>query len=146
MATVWCYRPKDPKVKKVVIEGLNVDQEVGVRSVGQPMPKLEKWVGKLVRVSILPNAAKTAEEQQKEKLDKAAKEALEQVDAGPDLEKHGEEPDLGDIDSPKYATLEEVMTMDFKELRDYAKRVGIQGSRSKESYIAALKEAGKIQS
>ena len=94
---------------------------------------------------MMPNAAKTAQEQQKEKLETATVEAIAQVESGPKIEKHSEEPDLGDLDSVNLASIEEIMTMDFKQLRDYARTVGIEGSRSKDGYIQAIKEAGKVR-
>lgn len=198
MATVWCYKPKNPKANKVIIEGLIITQNPGVMSVGQPHQKLEKWVNKLLRVSILPNAAKTAEEQRKAGLKNSAAEAVKQVEAGPPIADHAKEPDLklGNLDfipeedgnedaqtpdgsekvedtpesddlpevSPqtqtaprfeskvsnkpeeKLATLAQVKTMNFKELRDYAEKVRVFGSRnSKKSYIQALIDAKKIQ-
>jgi len=146
MASVWHYRPKDLKVKSVVVEGIKVTQDLGVKSVGKPNKKLNKWVGKLLRVAMLPNAGKTQQDIKQEVKKTVAAKAADQIDKGPPPTEHAKYPDLGNLDAPMFATKAELETMDFGKLREYAKTNGVQTARGKHATLKAIIDAGKVRS
>ena len=49
----YVYRPKDPNVKSVSIQGMVIHQNPPHRAIGQAHPILQNWVGRTLRLTIL---------------------------------------------------------------------------------------------
>ena len=123
-AIVTIYKPIDGA--GVSVEGIRVPKE-GFESVGKH-PKLDKWVGKVLKVE-----AKDAEV--------AATEGQSATELVPP-ETHGDEPDIN-LDEVALITKEAAEALGIRALRKYASQFDIKG-KSFNEIVGKLKKANKL--